>query len=146
MSKTINQISLFLENKPGHLNAICRALSEADINIVTLSLADTQQFGIVRLIVKDWERAKTVLEKAGHIVNIRSVVAVAVPDRPGGMGSTLDIISEVGVNIEYMYAFTMRCNAEAVLIFRFDNSEKAIEALAKAGRNVLDGETLFSHL
>lgn len=142
--KTIHQISLFLENKPGHLNAICRALSDSDINIVTLSLADTQQFGIVRLIVKEWEKAKQVLEKAGHIVNVREVVAVAVPDKPGGMGLTLDIISEAGVNIEYMYAFTMRCNTEAVLIFRFDDCSRAIEALAKVGRKVLDSETLFA--
>lgn len=144
--KTIHQISLFLENKPGHLNAICRALSDSDINIVTLSLADTQQFGIVRLIVKEWEKAKQVLEKAGHIVNVREVVAVAVPDKPGGMGLTLDIISAAGVNIEYMYAFTMRCNAEAVLIFRFDDCSRAIEALAKAGRKVLDSETLFNQI
>ncbi len=141
----IQQISLFLENKPGHLNAICRTLANNSINIVTLSLADTQQFGIVRLIVENWEKAKEVLEKAGHVVNVREVVAATVTDKPGGMAELLDTIGKAGVNIEYMYAFTFRHGAEAVLIFRFDDPDKAIAALQNAGRNVLDSITLFSH-
>ncbi len=140
----INQISLFLENKPGRLNAICRTLAEADINIVTLSLADTQQFGIVRLIVEEWQKAKDVLEKAGCVVNVREVVAAAVADKPGGMAELLDIIGHAGVNIEYMYAFAFRHGSEAVLVFRFDNPDRAIEALKASGRDVLDAVTLFS--
>jgi hypothetical protein len=140
----IQQISLFLENKPGHLNAICRTLADAQLNIVTLSLADTQQFGIVRLIVKEWQRAKQVLEAAGYVVNVREVVAAAVPDRPGGMAEMLDIIGKAGVNIEYMYAFTFRHGEEAILVFRFDNPDRAIEALKAAGRDVLDAVSLFS--
>jgi hypothetical protein len=141
----IQQISLFLENKPGHLNAICRTLSEAQINIVTLSLADTQQFGIVRLIVKDWQRAKDVLEKGGYVVNVREVVAVTVADRPGGMMELLDVIGTTGVNIEYMYAFTFHHGQEAVLVFRFDDADRAIAALNAAGRNVLDEVSLFAN-
>ncbi len=140
----IQQISLFLENKPGHLSAICRILAEAKINIVTLSLADTQQFGIVRLIVEEWERAKDVLEKAGYVVNVREVVAVTVMDRPGGMAELLDILGATGVNIEYMYAFTFHHGQEAVLVFRFDDPDRAIAALTAAGRNVLDSVALFS--
>ncbi|HRR34389.1 MAG TPA: ACT domain-containing protein [Kiritimatiellia bacterium] len=140
----INQISLFLENKPGHLNAICRTLAEAQINIVTLSLADTQQFGIVRLIVEEWQKAKAVLEQAGYVVNVREVVAAAVPDKPGGMAEILDVVGRAGVNIEYMYAFAFRHGAEAVLVFRFDNPDRAIEALKKAGHDVLDAVTLFT--
>jgi hypothetical protein len=140
----INQISLFLENKPGHLNAVCRTLAEAQINIVTLSLADTQQFGIVRLIVEEWQKAKTVLEQAGYVVNVREVVAATVPDRPGGMAEVLDAISQAGVNIEYMYAFAFHHGTEAVLVFRFDNPDRAIEALKAAGRDVLDAVTLFN--
>ena len=140
----INQISLFLENKPGHLNAVCRTLAEAQINIVTLSLADTQQFGIVRLIVEEWQKAKTVLEQAGYVVNVREVVAATVPDRPGGMAEVLDAVSQAGVNIEYMYAFAFHHGTEAVLVFRFDNPDRAIEALKAAGRNVLDAVTLFT--
>ena len=141
----IQQISLFLENKPGHLNAICRTLSEAGINIVTLSLADTQQFGIVRLIVQDWERAKEALEKAGYVANVREVVAVTVSDRPGGMVELLDVIGAAGINIEYMYAFTFHHGQEAVLVFRFDDPDRAIAALNAAGRNVLDAVSLFSN-
>ncbi len=140
----IQQISLFLENKPGHLNAICRTLADAQLNIVTLSLADTQQFGIVRLIIEDWKKAKDVLEKAGYVVNVREVVAAAVPDRPGGMAEILDVIGKAGVNIEYMYAFTFRHGEEAVLVFRFDNPDRAIDVLKAAGRNVLDSVSLFS--
>ncbi len=140
----IQQISLFLENKPGHLNAICRTLAEAQINIVTLSLADTQQFGIVRLIVEEWQKAKEVLEAAGYVVNVREVVAAAVADKPGGMAEILDLIGKAGVNIEYMYAFTFRHGKEAVLVFRFDNPDRAIEALKTAGRDVLDAISLFS--
>jgi hypothetical protein len=140
----IHQISLFLENKPGHLNAICRTLADAQINIVTLSLADTQQFGIVRLIVEQWQKAKEVLEASGYVVNVREVVAAAVADKPGGMSEILDIVGKAGVNIEYMYAFTFRHGREAVLVFRFDNPDRAIEALKSAGRDVLDAVSLFS--
>ncbi len=139
----IHQISLFLENKPGHLNAICRTLAENGTNIVTLSLADTQQFGIVRLIVEDWQKAKNALEKAGYVVNVREVVAATVSDRPGGMAEILDIVSAAGVNIEYMYAFTARHGDSAVLIFRFDNPDAAITALKTAGRDVLSPVELF---
>jgi len=139
----IQQISLFLENKPGHLNAICRTLSEARINIVTLSLADTQQFGIVRLIVEDWEKAKAVLEGAGYVVNVREVVAATVKDRPGGMAEILDVIQAAGVNIEYMYAFTFKHGDQAVLVFRFDNPDKAVAALKSAGQDVLSRVELF---
>lgn len=140
----IKQISLFLENKPGHLNGICRTLARNEINIVTLSLADTQQFGIVRLIVEQWEKAKKALEQAGHIVNIREVVAATVADKPGGMAELLDTIGNAGVNIEYMYAFTSKHGSEAVLVFRFDDTDKAIEALKASGRNVLNAPDLFS--
>ena len=139
----INQISLFLENKPGHLNAVCRTLAEAQINIVTLSLADTQQFGIVRLIVEEWQKAKTVLEQAGYVVNVREVVAATVPDRPGGMAEVLDAVSQAGVNIEYMYAFALRRNVRAVLLFRFEDPDAAIEVLQKAGIGIVQEADMY---
>ncbi len=139
----IEQISIFLENKPGRLNEICRTLADNKLNIVTLSLADTQQFGIVRLIIKDWERAQQVLEANGYVVNVRQVVAATVPDRPGGMVEVLDIISSAGVNIEYMYAFTSRRGTAAVVIFRFDDPDKAVAALTTAGHDVLHPVELF---
>lgn len=140
----IHQISLFLENKPGHLNAICRTLAQNNINIVTLSLADTQQFGIVRLIVEEWEKARDALERASYVVNVREVVAATVADKPGGMAELLDSINKAGVNIEYMYAFTSKYGAEAVLVFRFDDPDRAIAALKASGRGILDAPALFS--
>lgn len=139
----INQLSIFLENKPGRLNDACRALAENGVNITTLSLADTQQFGLVRLIVRDWEAAKSVLEKAGFLVNVSQVTAVKVPDRAGGLVEMLDIFSRAGVNIEYMYAFTARSAADAVMVFRFDDADKAAAAIAAAGRSMISPAELF---
>jgi hypothetical protein len=139
----IQQLSLFLENKPGHLNSICRCLAKAGINIVTLSLADTQQFGILRLIIREWDKAKAALEREGFIVHVGEVVATEVEDRPGGVADLLDIIQKGNINIEYMYAFTSRRGNQAVLIFRFDDPDRAIRALQAAGRNVLGQVALF---
>jgi hypothetical protein len=139
----IKQLSLFLENKPGHLSAICKALSKAGINIATLSLADTQQFGILRLIVENWEKARDVLEKVGFVVNVTEVVAMEVEDKPGGLAQILEALEKCKVNIEYMYAFTGRRGDRAVLVFRFDDPDAAIKRLGDAGINVLAGVTLF---
>lgn len=139
----IQQISLFLENKPGHLTSICRVLAQANINIVTLSLADTKQFGIVRLIVEEWQRARDVLEKAGFVVHVREVVAATVTDQPGGMLSVLECIQAAGVKIEYMYAFARHRGDRAVLVFRFDQPDQAVAALTAAGHLVLGGDELF---
>jgi len=134
----IRQISIFLENKPGQLSAICRALADADINIATLSLADTSDFGIVRMIVDDHEKAKSVLTGKGHVVNVREVVAVCVPDRPGGMAEVMQVLDKAGVDIEYSYAFAFHKGEKAVLVFRFSDNAKAAEALAAAGYMTLN--------
>jgi len=139
----IHQLSLFLENKPGRLSEPCRVLADAGINILTLSLADTQQFGIMRLIVRDWMKAKEVLEKAGFVVNITEVVATEVADKPGGLANVLAIMEGGGVNIEYMYAFTFRSGDKAVLVFRFDNPDAAIELLKAKNINVVGGVELY---
>lgn len=140
----IQQISLFLENKPGHLGAICRSLADADISILTLSLADTQQFGILRLIIQDWERATEVLEKAGFVVHVNEVVATEVEDRPGGVAKVLDALEAGKVNIEYMYAFTFRRNNRAIIVFRFDDPDEAIACLRDRDINVLDSVALYA--
>src|SRR5512133_4033621 len=101
----IRQLSLFLENRPGQLKVPAKALGDAGIDILTMSLADTQQFGILRLVVKEWERAKRVLEEAGIVVNVTEVLAVDVPDRPGGLSSVLEAFEQAALGIEYMYAF-----------------------------------------
>ena len=139
----IHQLSLFLENKPGRLSEPCRVLANTGINILTLSLADTQQFGIMRLIVRDWMKAKEVLEKTGFVVNVTEVVATEVADKPGGLANVLAIMEGGGVNIEYMYAFTFRSGDKAVLVFRFDNPDAAIELLKARNINVVGGVELY---
>jgi hypothetical protein len=139
----LKQISLFLENKPGSLSIPCRLLAQAGINILTLSLADTKQFGILRLILRDWEKAKKVLEHQGCVVKITEVVGIEVPDRPGGLADILELVEKNGVNVEYMYAFTLKNVNKGVLVFRFDNPDKAIEALKAKGINVVGSLELF---
>ena len=133
----IRQISIFLENRPGQLSAICRDLADADINIATLSLADTSDFGIVRMIVDDHEKAKQVLSGKGHVVNVREVLAVCVPDRPGGMAEVMQVLDKAGANIEYSYAFAFHRGEKAVLVFRFSDNAKAEAALKTAGYTTL---------
>lgn len=129
----INQISIFLENRPKHLSEICRTLSRANVSIVTLSLADTADFGIVRMIVSDHDKARQALAAAGHVVNVREVLAVTVPDRPGGMAEIMELLDSAGVNIEYSYAFAFHHGEKAVLVFRFDDNDKAAKVLETAG-------------
>ncbi len=139
----LTQLSLFLENKPAHLKVPCQILAKAGVNIMTLSLADTQQFGILRLIVRDVEKAKKVLEDAGCVVKCTEVVAVEVEDRPGGLADLLEIIDRAGLNIEYMYAFTFGKNDRAVMVFRFENPDTAISALQAQGVNVVGSVELY---
>ena len=134
----IHQLSLFLENKPGQMIEPCRVLANAGISIHTLTLADTQQFGLLRLIVSDWEQGRVILEEAGYLVNVTEVVAVEVADRPGGLAGLLELFEGSGVNIEYMYAFTFGRQDKAVLIFRFDRPDAAIGRLRAEGINVVE--------
>ena len=143
----IQQLSLFLENKPGRLSVPCKALSEAGVNIVTLSLADTQQFGILRLIVKEPLRARSVLEQAGCVVNVTEVVAVEVNDEPGGLARLLEVMDLRKINVEYMYAFTFRGQQDrAVLVFRFEDPDHAIAQLQSAGINVIAPVELYDRM
>lgn len=139
----INQLSLFLENKPGRLSSPCHVLAKAGVNILTLSLADTRQFGIMRLIVREWDKARDALAAAGMVVNVTEVVAVEVPDRPGGLAELLETIENAALNIEYMYAFSFRNGDRAIIVFRFDEPDKAVAALQRSGVNVIGGVELF---
>ncbi len=130
---TIHQISLFLENKPGRLAAICRTLTDSGINIGSLSLADTSDFGIVRLLVDKWEQARDVLRAAGFGVNVREVVAVEAGDCPGLLARILDAVDAAGLNVEYMYAFAGGGDGKARFVFRFDDAQKGAAALSAAG-------------
>ncbi|KAB0669834.1 ACT domain-containing protein [Oryzomonas sagensis] len=140
----VEQISIFIENKSGRLAEITRILGENGINIRALSLADTSDFGILRLIVNDVERANHVLKGKGFTVNKTEVVAVEVPDRPGGLGAILQTLDTESINVEYMYAFVEHCGGNAVIIFRFDETDKAINVLKANNFSVLAGERLYS--
>ena len=133
----LKQLSVFLENKPGRLREACGILADNSINLITLSLADTEQFGILRLIVDDSDSAKKVLGDAGFVAKITDVIAVEVKDEPGGLRDILQVEADAGISVEYMYAFTIKSGENAVMIFRFDNMDKAIDALQTAGFNVL---------
>jgi hypothetical protein len=137
---TMKQLSVFLENKPGSLSEPCRLLAKAGINIQTFSLADTQEFGILRLIVEDSDKARRLLQRHGFAVKITKVVALDVPDQPGGLAAILDALDGSGINVKYAYAMTTRSATACVLIFCFDDPETAIGILKKKGFNVVGGE------
>lgn len=138
----VEQISIFLENKSGRLAEVTSVLSDAGINIRALYLADTADFGILRLIVNDTEKARQVLRDNGFTVEKTKVVAIEVPDRPGGLTGILNSIKDEGINVEYMYAFVEKSGENAIVIFRFDEIEKSIDILRKAGVKIMEGEEL----
>jgi hypothetical protein len=136
----VEQISIFIENKSGRLAEVTRVLGEAGINIRTLSLADTSDFGILRLIVDQTDKAQKVLKENAFTVNKTEVVAVQVPDKPNGLSGILQVLDAGKINVEYMYAFVERSGEDAVIIFRFDDIEGAIKTLTENGITVLKGE------
>jgi hypothetical protein len=138
----VEQISIFLENKSGRLAEVTSVLSEAGINIRALYLADTADFGILRLIVNDTEKARQVLKEKGFTVEKTKVIAIEVPDRPGGLSNILSTIKREGINVEYMYAFVEKSGENAIVIFRFDEIEKSVDILRQAGVRILEGEEL----
>ena len=140
----IPQISVFLENRPGRLGALCATIAEAGVNLTTLSLADTGEFGLLRLITPDHAKAVAAIEAAGYAVTVTEVVAIQVPDRPGGLASILTVLEPQGIGIEYMYAFAARAASDAVMVFRFTDMERAIPILQKAGLNVFKGMDLLA--
>lgn len=140
----VEQISIFLENKSGRLADVTNVLAGSGVNIRALSLADTADFGILRLIVDRTDQAKRVLKEQGFTVGKTEVVALEVPDRPGGLGGILKVLHEAGINVEYMYAFVQRSGDNAIIIFRFDDPDEAIRALTGAGVRVLRGEEVYA--
>lgn len=130
---TVQQISVFLENTPGKLADFTDILSRNKIDMRALSLAEAADFGIVRIIVDDVYTASTVLREQGYIFSITRVLAVAIPDEPGGLARVIRVLGENAVNVEYMYAFTTRKVGVAYMIFRVEDNKKAAEVLQKAG-------------
>lgn len=140
----VDQLSIFLENRAGRLAEVTRILSESKVNIRALSLADTSDFGILRLIVSDFDSAKAKLKDAGFTVGRTTVVAVEIPDQPGGLHNILSMLQDAGINVEYMYAFVQQSGDSAVLIFRFDRTDQGIELLQKNGINTIPGDKLYT--
>lgn len=140
----VEQISVFLENRAGRLAEVTKTLAENKINIRALSLADTSDFGILRLIVTDTEKAKEALKNKNFTVGRTSVVAAEVDDHPGGLNAILEMLNAGGVNVEYMYAFVTQSGHNAILIFRFDRTDQAIEVLQKNNVRILSGSELYS--
>jgi hypothetical protein len=136
------QISIFIENKAGRLSDVTGILAEAGINIRALAVADTSDFGVLRLIVDDNSKAEEALKKSGFTVRKTRVVAVKVDDNPGGLHRILDVLNHAGINVEYMYAFIQQSRDKAIMIFRFDQTEDAIKVLLDKGVTVIDGSTL----
>ena len=142
----VEQISVFLENKSGRLAEVAQILGDNNINIRALSLADTTDFGILRLIVSDWEKAKSALKENGFAVCKSELIAVEVTDKPGGLAKILKILNKENINVEYMYAFVERSGGNAVIIFSFDRQyiNQAIKLLQNEGITVLDGESVYN--
>ena len=143
----VKQLSLFLENEPGHLKVPCQALGRAGIDILTMSLADTQQFGILRLVVEEWERARSVLQEAGCVVTVTDLLAIEVPDRPGGLAGLLEQFEAAKLGIEYLYPFPSGTRrGSMLLVFRLDDPPEAAERLRRQGVRVLDRAEVLARL
>lgn len=140
----VRQISVFLENKAGRLAKVTRLLGEHGINIRALSIADTTDFGILRMIVSDPEQAERMLKDAGFAVTTTGVLAVEVPDRPGGLAGVMDVLEQAGMNIEYLYAFVEKASPDALVLIRVEDLQGAAGVLTEAGISVLPGKRVYA--
>ncbi|MDS1030473.1 ACT domain-containing protein [Bacillota bacterium LX-D] len=139
----IKQISVFLENKSGRLASVTKTLAQNNINIRALSIADTSDFGILRLIVDQPEFAYQKLKANGFTVSETEVIGVAMPDEPGGLAKVLQELEESEINIEYLYAFLSKSHENALVIFRVENIDEAIVKLTDKGLKVLPGDQIY---
>lgn len=139
----LRQLSVFVENRSGRIAVLCRTLADAGINLNTLNVAEAGQFGLLRLITPDPDKTQAVLEQNGYAVKVTNVVALLVPDRPGGLAFVLETVAKVGIEVEYMYAFARNKGSDAAMIFSFDNLLGAVPILNKAGISVLAQDELF---
>ena len=138
------QISVFLENKAGRLAEVAGILAEADVNIRALALADTSDFGVLRLIVNDNQKALAVLKNRGFTVGETDVVAVEVEDKPGGLHRILNILLSAEINVEYMYAFVTQSGSNAIMIFRFESLDEAVNVLQENNVTVINGSKVYT--
>lgn len=140
----VRQISVFIENELGRLYEVARLLGNNNLNIRALSLADTSDFGIIRLIVNDPAKAHDMLRAANFTVGINEVVAIVIPDLPGGLADILGFLNDNKINVEYMYAFVNNSGHDAVMVFRFDDADSAFKILEKSPYTVLSESKIFN--
>ncbi|NLB66595.1 MAG: amino acid-binding protein [Lentisphaerae bacterium] len=140
----VRQVSIFLENRSGRLAGVLSEVAKAGVNIRALSLADTSDFGILRLIVDNVDAGVKALKDSGHTVSLTEVLAVEISDRPGGLAETLEALSAADLNVEYMYAFVCRVTEKAVVVFRFEDVDAALAALKAADISVLPANTVYA--
>ncbi len=139
----VKQISVFVQNEPGRLSFITQLMAENRIDIRSISISDTVDFGILRLIVNDPEKCEQVLKQNGFTVSITNVIAVGIPDEPGALAKVFSLADENGVNIEYVYAFISHTTQDACIIMRVNNGEQAIKVLREKGVKVLTAEEVY---
>ena len=138
----IKQLSIFIENKVGRLQAIMDTLSENNINIRALSIAETTEFGILRIITPDVDKAKKVLREVDVISKITDVIAVYIDDKAGGLAKMLKSVTDAEINVEYMYAFLGRKEGKALMVLKADDEAAAEKALKEGGIEIADPENL----
>ncbi len=140
---SVKQISVFIENKKGALAEVTGFIASHGINLYALSIADTQDFGILRIITDNPDRARDMLKEEGYTVTATSVLAVEIDDTPGSMASILSVLDKADIIVEYTYAFIGKSANKAYMIFRVDDKDKANAALANAGISTIDQKDLF---
>ena len=134
----VTQISVFLENKKGRLYDVSALLAKEGINIRALNIAETDDFGVLRMVVDKPKEALTSLKTAGFVANTTDIVAVEIDDTPGGLSRVLKVLSEADINVEYMYGFIEKRSNNAIMVFRFESPEKAIAKLSSSGIKVIN--------
>jgi hypothetical protein len=142
---TIDQISVFVENEPGKLAAVTKVLADAGVDLRAMSIADTRDFGILRVIVDDAYGAIGALKDADYVVSVTKVLAVEIADRPGGLASVLAVLADASVSVEYLYAFVSRKEGNAYVILRVEDTDKAVIALGDKGVNTVCADDLFAN-
>ena len=142
---TVTQLSVFLENKPGHLAKVCKTLSDNGINLLNMMIADTKEFGIVRIMVKEWEKAKELLEKSGFAVKTVDVMLVEVDHAPGGLGKVLTFFGEKNLGIDYMYAFpqSLENASKSHIVIKFHEPNVALEIMENYSNIVLVSKDFY---
>ena len=140
----LTQISVFLENKKGRLLEVCSLLGEGQINIRALTIAESEGYGVLRMVVNRPQEAMRLLKSKAFVANLTDIVAVQVEDKPGGLASVLKVINDQDINVEYMYGFVEKFSERALMVFRFEDPDKAIAALTKNNVKVISKEEMVN--